>query len=526
MRIAAQLKLVSIVTVCALAVLAGWISWQNHRLHQEYGQFRDNQGALGAIATMKGEMLMLSRLDPLAGDAETRIAGTERTVAGAAQKLRPLLDNAGAARLDALLAGRWRNYLQQYRSAVAISATSPQDALGIPEAIYHTELEPTLAELDAASLRNRNEAATVTAAIDRRAARLLLLTLVPLGLTALLIVASQRSFARKLDRRLSTMGAAVARLATGDLNDRLHEADDEIGQLGRQLNRFVERLALTLKQAQAAAQTTRDDASDVARLAGDVHGDATRQTGHLQDIAGSSASLEAAVQHVGERAEQAASAALQTLEAIQAARSAGEASLTRLDLLEHDFGHAEQSMQSLADAIGQIVTVAASIDSIAGQTNLLALNAAIEAARAGEAGRGFAVVADEVRKLSLSTTDSTQRIREILDATRTRTRDTLTAMQAAAERVSECHDDGATVSGSLARIGAAAERVGAMMAAISETVDEQGRASSAIRERLEHIGDGARDSSAKSEAMRDEMRELTATANALDSQLGWFRLSA
>ncbi|AOY01904.1 methyl-accepting chemotaxis protein [Jeongeupia sp. USM3] len=526
MRIAAQLKLVSIITVCALGALAGWISWQNHRLHQEYGQFRDNQGALGAIATIKGEMLMLSRLDPLAADAETRIARAEQTVAAAAQKLRPLLDRDGAARLDALLGTRWANYLKQYRSAVAISATSPQDALGIPESIYHAELEPTLAGLDAASQRSRGDAAAVTAAIDQRAGRLLVLTLLPLGLTALLIVASQRSFARTLDRRMATMAGAVTRLSTGQLDLRLPEGKDEFGRLGEQLNRFIDRLASTLKQAQRAAQTARDDAGDVARLAGDIHADAERQTRHLQDIAGSSASLETAVQQVGERAEQAAAAALQTLDAIDAARDAGDASLARLDRLEHNFGHAEQSMRSLADAIDRIVSVAASIDAIAGQTNLLALNAAIEAARAGEAGRGFAVVADEVRKLSQSTTESTQQIRQILDATHARTRETLAAMQAAAACVVECHDDGAVVGGALARIGGAAERVGAMMAAISDTVDEQGRASSAIRERLENIGDSASDSSSKSETMRNDMDGLTATANALDEQLGWFRLAA
>ncbi|GHD56422.1 methyl-accepting chemotaxis protein [Jeongeupia chitinilytica] len=526
MRIATQLKLVSIVTVCALGLLAGWISWQNHRLYQEYGQFRDNQTALGAIAAMKGEMLTLSRLDPLAADAEARIGRAEQAVATSAQKLRPLLDAERATRLDALLDGRWRNYLKQYRSAVAISATSPQDAIGIPESIYHGELEPTLAELDGASQRNRDQADAVTAAIDRRAARLLLLTLLPLALTALAIVASQRCFARKLGLRLSAMAGNVSRLATGELTQRMQETGDEIGQLGRQLNHFVDRLTATLQQAQAAAQTTRVDAGDVARLAGDVHDDADRQTRHLQDIAGSSASLEAAVQQVSQRAEQAAGAALQTRDAIVAARAAGGASLSRLDLLTTDFGHAEHAMQSLAEAVTQIVTVAASIDAIAGQTNLLALNAAIEAARAGEAGRGFAVVADEVRKLSISTTDSTQRIREILDATHARTRDTLTAMQAAAERIGECHDDGATVNASLANIGDAAAQVGAMMDAISEAVDEQGRASSAIRERLEHIGDGARDSRSRSETMRNELRGLTDTANALDSQLAWFRLAS
>ncbi|WP_432721454.1 methyl-accepting chemotaxis protein [Jeongeupia wiesaeckerbachi] len=525
MRIATQLKLVSIVTVCTLGLLAGWICWQNHRLYQEYGQFRDNQTALGAIAEMKSSMLTLSRLDPLAADAEARIASTEQTVATAAATLRPLLDAERSSRLDALLAGRWHNYLKQYRSAVAISATSPQDAIGIPESIYHSELEPTLTELDNASQRNRDQATAVTAAIDLRAARLLALTLIPLGLTALAIVASQRFFARKLARRLAAMADGVSRLATGELSQRMHENDDEIGQLGRQLNHFVDRLASTLRQAQAAAQTTRDDAGDVARLAGDVHADADQQTRHLQDIAGSSASLEAAVQHVGQRAEQAAGAAQQTQAAIAAARAAGDASLGRLDQLTEDFGHAEHAMQSLAEAITQIVVVAESIDTIAGQTNLLALNAAIEAARAGEAGRGFAVVADEVRKLSVSTTDSTQRIREIINATRSRTRDTLAAMQAAAERIGECHDNGATVNASLANISAAAAQVGTMMSEINDAVDEQGRASGAIRERLEHIGDSARDSRGLSETMRDELRGLTDTANALDGQLAWFRLA-
>ncbi|KAF0812180.1 Methyl-accepting chemotaxis protein McpH [Andreprevotia sp. IGB-42] len=519
MRISAQLKTVSAITVIALVGLGLWVTTQVRLLHSDYQRYHDSQQALAAIGNIRSTMLTVSRADPLAPDTGERLNDAEQTV----QKNLAGLAGLDSTALNTALAQHWAQYLTQFRSAVKISETSPQDALSIPEQISKNELEPVLALLDTASAGMQSDARQVTTAIDERMANLLASTLIPLALTALLIVTSQLYFARKLRARLQAMHEASQRLEQGDLTGRMLESADEIGELGRSLNRFLSRLASTLSTVSQAAQTTRNDAGDVTRLADAIHGDAARQTGHLQDIASTSQTLQGAINAVAEQAEQAANLAAQTRDAAGNASHAGRNSIVRLNALSSEFGDAEAALSALTLAVQDIVRVAQGIADIAGQTNLLALNAAIEAARAGEAGRGFAVVADEVRKLSLQTASATHDIHGILDTTRTKARETLGAMQAASARVSECLGDGEAVAGSLGAIGSAAQNVSEMMDTIAAAVEEQSQASVAIHERLAGIGEGAAHSSRRSEEMLGDMRDLTETANRLDKQLAHFR---
>ncbi|WP_018747064.1 methyl-accepting chemotaxis protein [Chitiniphilus shinanonensis] len=525
MRIAAQLKLVSVLTVLALLVLGGWVGWTIHRVAVDFGDNRATQQALAALSDMRSQMLVLSRLDPLAPDARQRVAAAGRLVGERAATARGELGGAFAP-LDAALDTHWRNYLKQLDSAVTISADSPADALNIPEQIYRNDLVPTLAALDRVAGAAQQASRGAAAAIDARIAGLAATTLLPLTLAALLIVASQWQLARKLRARLGAMGQAATRLTAGDLTGRMHEHPDEIGALAQALNRFLDRLCATLAQAQEAARTAREDAGHVAGLADDTHHEASRQTGHLQDIAASGAALRESVSAIGERAASAADVAAETLGAVDQARAAGDGTLARLAALASEFDDTAQAMHQLDDAIGRTVEVAGVIAGIAKQTNLLALNAAIEASRAGESGRGFAVVADEVRRLSLSTAEATADIHQIMDTVRERSRRTLAAMRDAGRHVGECHGDGHTVTAALARIGDAAGQVSRMMDAIAGAVEEQGRASEAMSERLVGIGDGAQHSMRRTEAMREEMAGLTVVANRLDEQLAGLRFSA
>ncbi|MBY0444775.1 MAG: methyl-accepting chemotaxis protein, partial [Burkholderiales bacterium] len=301
------------------------------------------------------------------------------------------------------------------------------------------------------------------------------------------------------------------------------ETPDEMGELGRGINRFLNQLESTLQQARLASQLSRKEAGHVTHLAKANHEGATLQSNHLLEIGSSSVLLQDSINHISVQASRTASISQQSLHSVQAAHSAGNDSRLKLEALAGDFNQIETTMQALSQAIRQIVNVAGMIEDIAGQTNLLALNAAIEAARAGEHGRGFAVVADEVRKLSQSTAESTKNIRRILVDTQTCTQDTLEAMQSAATRVTECQQDSQTISSALGDINQAASKVHDMMATITASVEEQSSSSEAMNERLRDIGGNAQASSQRSEQMLNEMRELTFAANHLDTQLAFFK---
>lgn len=205
----------------------------------------------------------------------------------------------------------------------------------------------------------------------------------------------------------------------GDLTRRLPiNSDDELGQLAGSFNRFVEKIHGLVKQiadmtaqltdlvGQVSAQTQR---SEVAM---------DRQRHETDQVATAINEMSAAAHEVAQSAQgaaEAAEAAQKTDTEGQAAKHVVDGSIARIHTLVQDIRDSGLSLDALQKDVSSIVSVLDVIRSIAEQTNLLALNAAIEAARAGEAGRGFAVVADEVRALASRTQQSTQEIQGMID---------------------------------------------------------------------------------------------------------------
>ncbi|GGP23361.1 methyl-accepting chemotaxis protein [Silvimonas iriomotensis] len=523
MKIAAQLKLVSAFTVLVLICLAGWLAFKTSGLSRDFARYRSAQDTVAELGDMRATMLTISRLDPLNEHAQAQLDAANAEVTQNAQRIAGALTQDQAQALQGSLKGHWSAFVQQYQSAIKIASTSPQDALNIPDQAWHNELEPLLATVETLRDAAAKAGQDATATIDSHVRQLLAATLVPLALTGLLIVASQLYFSRMLSRRMRSMNHVSQQLQTGDLTHRMPAGKDEIGELGAALNHFLDQLAGTLREARQAARTTRSDATAVTGLAQAIHGDASVQTTHLQDIVGSSSTLQEAALQMGTQAAQAGDIARTTQQAVDDAHQAGEASLRRLQTLGEEFAITDQAMHALAGSVQDIIRVAGAIEKIAQQTNLLALNAAIEAARAGESGRGFAVVADEVRKLSLDTTLATQNIRKILSDTDSRTQATLAAMDAANERVTQCRDDGATVAAALERISQAAQQVSHMMEGIAAATEEQGSATQAINQRLSGIGTSASQSITRTQDMLGQMRALVGVADGMEQQLTGFR---
>ncbi|KPC54601.1 methyl-accepting chemotaxis protein [Amantichitinum ursilacus] len=521
MKLATQLRLVSAFAALALLGLGIWFGTLVNALAHDFDGYRQAQHTVSALGQMRAVMLTASRLDPLAADADKTLQQAAHDVSQASKAV--ALNDVQQKQLQAALAGHWANFLNQYQSAVKIAGTSPQDALGIPDQAWHNELEPLLQTLNGISQAASQAGEQATAVFDRDIRRMSVQILAPLALTAFVLMGSLLWFWRVLQRRLHAMARVSAQLQQGDLTSRMPRGEDEIGHLGGALNQFLEHLTRTLQQARAAAETSRQDAAEVTTLADAIHTDSGQQTALLQQMVAGSGVLQQTAQQVGDRAREASAIAAQTQSTVAEAHAAGNATLQRLDALNAEFEATDVALHALTDTIAQIVAAASGIEAIAQQTNLLALNAAIEAARAGEAGRGFAVVADEVRKLSSMTSESTQDIRRILDATRDRTRVTLDAMQAASQRVLECRHDGSTVAGLLARISHAAGQVSSEMTTISHAVSAQDEASTAMRTQLERVDQGAQQSMQGTSRMVQGMQHLTGVATDLQRQLGTLR---
>ncbi|WP_374990483.1 methyl-accepting chemotaxis protein [Pseudomonas sp. G34] len=237
-----------------------------------------------------------------------------------------------------------------------------------------------------------------------------------------------------------------------------------------------------------------------------------RQRHETDQVATAINEMSAAAHEVAKSAQGAAEAAQQTDREGQVAKQVVDGSIERIHSLVGDIRGSGTSLDSLQKDVHSIVSVLDVIRSIAEQTNLLALNAAIEAARAGEAGRGFAVVADEVRALASRTQQSTQEIQGMIDRLQGGTRDAVNAMRQSSDAGELTSEQANKAGASLDAIAGLIGTINAMNAQIASAAEEQTAVAEEINRSVHQIATAV-------DSVADETRQGAETARSL-AQLG------
>ncbi|HZX31271.1 MAG TPA: methyl-accepting chemotaxis protein, partial [Rhodocyclaceae bacterium] len=212
-----------------------------HGLQQTFARYQERVGVARQLIEVKAEALAASRTDPIPITSGDAIRAADRRVQALLQETAKLTPSPEEKDKLAAMEKTWKEYIRQFESAIKIAATSPQDAMSIPDAIYQTLLEPLAADIDRLVASNRSLAEESEREFQATLDRILWLVVVPLLLAGGLIIAFQLAFGGHLKKRVGEFTERVDVLYNGDLRTRLPEGRDELGEVGARMNTFIGR---------------------------------------------------------------------------------------------------------------------------------------------------------------------------------------------------------------------------------------------------------------------------------------------
>lgn len=369
--------------------------------------------------------------------------------------------------------------------------------------------------------------AEVRQAIAERTEQMLI-TILGIALLVLVIIAAIGGWiASSILRPLRLMKANLDDIAAGegDLTRRLTvTSQDELGELAVSFNRFVDKIHGLVRQIAEMTSQLTGLVGEVTHQAQRSEQAMERQRQETDQVATAINQMSAAAQEVAKSAQGASVAAQQTDQEGQTARRVVDGSIQQIHALVNDIRQSGTSLDSLQNDVTSIVGVLGVIRSIAEQTNLLALNAAIEAARAGEAGRGFAVVADEVRALASRTQQSTQEIQGMIDRLQQGTQGAVAAMRRSSEAGEGTSTRANEAGASLDTIGQLIGTINSMNAQIASAAEEQTAVAEEINRSVHQIAVAVESVADETRHSATTSRNLTELNQRLGRLVGQFRI--
>ncbi len=332
---------------------------------------------------------------------------------------------------------------------------------------------------------------------------------------------------RVLMRPLTDMGRAMANIAEGegDLTRRLAvQSRDEFGQLATAFNRFVERIHESIREVSSATLQVNEVAQRVLGASNASMANSDEQASRTNSVAAAINELGAAAQEIARNAADASQHASGARHQAEDGRQVVEQNIAAMRELSAKIsascGQIEALNAKTVD-IGQILEV---IKGISEQTNLLALNAAIEAARAGEQGRGFAVVADEVRLLAQRTQQSTAQIQDMIERLHGNSEAAVNVIDASSLAARQTVEQAHQTAESLRQVLGALRNVTELNASIASATLEQSHVVEDINQNVTRAASLANESARAADRSNEASQELGQLAGQLNRLLGQFRV--
>ena len=408
--------------------------------------------------------------------------------------------------LDALSGTVSMEIFLDYRGIPVLSAYAPLQLKGLKWVIM-SEIDEAEAYAPVNALRNR--------------------VLLWGGLVLVAVVFGALLLAQNMVRpikRISTMIQDIAQ-GEGDLTKRLQvDTKDEIAELADWFNQFIEKLHDIISQVNVTTEQVASAATELSSTAEQISTGAEQTSAQADTVASATEELSATAQQIAQNCTDAVEAADVATGSTTDGQGVVEQTVDGMNQIAARVDESAQTIQSLsasAEKIGDVISV---IDDIADQTNLLALNAAIEAARAGEQGRGFAVVADEVRKLAESTAQSTQEITVMIKTIQDETKEAVVSMEQGVAEVEAGTKFASQAGDALETIAGQIVAVTDMVRQVATAAEQQTATTGEISQNIQQVADVTQQSASGAQQSVQSAIELSELSNQLRRLVGQFKL--
>ncbi|MCG9580984.1 methyl-accepting chemotaxis protein [Vibrio tubiashii] len=339
------------------------------------------------------------------------------------------------------------------------------------------------------------------------------------GAFSVIIISSLKKRVAYLQSSMSTAAQEMALDTRIDLKGK-----DELAVIARSFNDFISRVHESIQNVAMNSQELATTAQQVSDHAALTQGHCTSQRDRTTQVATAIHQLGATVEEVASNASQAAQVAKQATEQAQSGGEVVDGASTQIDSLRQDLEQATDVVESLAVQVEDISSILDTIRGISEQTNLLALNAAIEAARAGEQGRGFAVVADEVRKLASLSADSTEEIQGVINRLQEESTKAVSAMSNGRDQSAIVVDKAAEANSSLKQISAHISHISDQNIQVATATEEQSSVVGEINRNVEDINLLTEETANVAQQLNSSSSHLKQLSGQLDTLVGNFKL--
>lgn len=416
------------------------------------------------------------------------------------QGMNPISDKAILSQMQKV-EGLWTSYsktLLQYADAPSKELTAK----------IHQESPVILVEMNKAVVM-------MTQASSAQTKTQLMTAFVCVLMIVFLVVMGRIFGLRLLMDNITRLQKRLTHVGSGDFTHRfdVDHTDNEIGKMFSAYNNMINQVSELVANARSAASRTAKHSESVTRATADAEAGVARQYNDIDQVATAMNEMSATVHEVAQNAAQAAEAAQTADNEARSGMSVVQAAVDQIHEMAQqlrDTSGVLDRLESESEEIGKVLEV---ITGIAEQTNLLALNAAIEAARAGEQGRGFAVVADEVRTLAQRTQESTEEIRVIIERLQNESRNAVKSMQQSSTLADNSVQQAEQASEALSHIAGAVDTISSMNTLIATAAEEQSQVADDIDQRIVNISNVA-------EQTRTDAQQVVSATEEIQQEVG------